>query len=77
VWFDKLMVEVRVVRQIDGGSSCGSTNSWWSFLFHKLMFVYFTCVYVLLLLRVLFVLLSFLGLGCLYIRILWCKAWSK
>ena len=26
VWFDKWMVEVRVVRQIDGGSSCASTN---------------------------------------------------
>ena len=26
VWFDKLMVEVRVVRQIDGGNSCSSRN---------------------------------------------------
>jgi hypothetical protein len=26
VWFDKLMVEVRVVLEIDGGSSCGSRN---------------------------------------------------
>ena len=28
MWFDKLMVDVRVIRQIDAGSSCGSTNSW-------------------------------------------------
>ena len=26
VWFDKLTVEVRVVRQIDGGNSCSSRN---------------------------------------------------
>ena len=69
VWFENLMLEVRVVRQIDGGSSCGSTNWWWNFLFYKLMFIcfilhvcmecccfvfYFTCVYVMLLFRVLF-----------------------
>ena len=38
MWFDKLMVEVRVVRQIDGRSSCGSRNGWWEFVwFDKLM----------------------------------------
>ena len=42
VWFDKLMVGVRVVRklmveicvvlEIDDGSSCGSRNGWWKFV---------------------------------------------
>ena len=42
VWFDKLMVKVRVVLErvvgvrvfleIDGGSSCGSRNGWWKFV---------------------------------------------
>ena len=32
------MVEVRVVREIDCGSSCGSRNGWWKFVwFDKLM----------------------------------------
>jgi very-short-patch-repair endonuclease len=30
--FDKLMVEIRVVLEIDGGSSCGSRNGWWKFV---------------------------------------------
>jgi hypothetical protein len=27
-----LMGEVRVVLEIDGGSSCGSRNGWWKFV---------------------------------------------
>jgi hypothetical protein len=38
VWFDKLMVEVRVVLEMDSRSSCGSGNGWWKFVwFDKLM----------------------------------------
>ena len=32
VWFDKLMVEVRVVLEMDSRSSCGSRNGWWKFV---------------------------------------------
>jgi len=82
------LVEVGLNKSVHDGGLWESNWLWMFVWFDKLMvellilqayvlLFYFTCVYGMLLFRVLFVFLSFLGLRCLYICILWCKVWSK